>query len=137
MGFEVYVQCFGESERTGLSRTAVRALFPVVAEESQPDYWRIRYDDKNACHIGVIAVPSDEKMLKSIVVERPCGEPKLWNALISVLKMGSVVMFWPGGPPIVADGNATSSLPQEMTNVMGAARPICSAEEILRLLQET
>lgn len=137
MGFEVYVQCFGESERTGISRNAIRALFPVIAEESQPDYWRIRYDDKNACHIGVIAVPSDDKMVKSIVVERPCGDPKLWDALIAVLKMGSVVMFWPGGPPIVTNGNAASNLPQEMTNVMGAARPVSSAEEILHLLQKT
>ena len=137
MGFEVYVQCFGESEKTGISRTAVRALFPIVAEESQPDYWRVRYDDKNACHIGVIPVPSDEKMLKSIVVERPCGEPKLWDALISVLKMGSIVMFWPGGPPVITDGTVASTLPQEMTNVMGPAKPVNSADEILRLLRET
>jgi hypothetical protein len=137
VGFEVYVQCVGETEKTGISRTAVCALFPIVAEESQGDYWRVRYDDKNACHIGVIAVPSDEKMLKSIVVERPCGEPKLWDALISVMKMGSVVMFWPGGPPIVCDGAAAPSLPQEMTNVMGAAKPVNSAEDILRLLRET
>ena len=137
MGFEVFVQCFGESEKTGISRTSVRALFPIVAEESQPDYWRVRYDDKNACHIGVISVPSDEKMLKSIVVERPCGEPKLWDALISVLKMGSIVMFWPGGPPVITDGTVASTLPQEMTNVMGPAKPVNSADEILRLLRET
>lgn len=137
MGFEVYVQCFGESEKTGISRTAVRALFPIVAEESQPDYWRIRYDDQNACHIGVISVPSDEKMVKSIVVERPCGEPKLWDALLSVLKMGSVVMFWPGSPPFVSDGGVASNLPQEMTNVKGVAKPVHSGEEILRLLRET
>jgi hypothetical protein len=137
VGFEVYVQCFGETEKTGISRTAVRALFPIVAEESQPDYWRVRYDDKNACHIGAIALPSDEKMLKSIVVERPCGESKLWDALISVMKMGSVVMFWPGGPPVVCDGAVASNLPPEMTNVMGAAKPVHSGEEILRLLKET
>jgi hypothetical protein len=136
VGFEVYVKCFGESEKTGISRTAVRALFPIVAEESQPDYWRVRYDDKNACHIGVISLPSDEKMLKSIVVERPCGEPKLWDALISVMKMGSVVLFWTGSPPLVSDGGAASTLPQEMTNVMGPAKPVNSADEILRLLRE-
>jgi hypothetical protein len=137
MGFEVYVQCFGESERTGISRTAVRALFPVVAEESQPDYWRIRYDDKNACHIGVIALPSDDKMVKSIVVERPCGNPKLWEALFSVMKMGSVAMFWPGSPPVVCDGSVASNLPNEMTNVLGPAKLVNSADEILRLLRQT
>jgi hypothetical protein len=51
--------------------------------------------------------------------------------------MGSVVMFWPGGPPIVTDGTVATNLPQEMTNVMGAAKPVNSADEILRLLKET
>jgi hypothetical protein len=137
MSFEVYVQCFGESERTGISRSVLRSLFPIIAEESEPDYWRVRYDDKNSCHIGVIGIPSDKEMLKSFCVERPCGDSRLWEALISVLRMGSIVMFWPGGPPVVCDESVASNLPKEMTNAIGAAKPVYSAEEILRLLQET
>jgi hypothetical protein len=76
-------------------------------------------------------------MLKSLCVERPCGDARLWDALISVVKMGSVAMFWPGGPPVVADEGVASNLPKEMTNVLGAARPVHFAEDILRLLRET
>jgi hypothetical protein len=137
MGFEVYVQCFGESERTGISRTVVRSLFPIIAEESEPDYWRVRYDDKNSCHVGVVALPSDQNMLKSICVERPCADARLWEALISVLRMGSVVMFWPGSPPVVSDDAVASNLPEGMTRVIGPARSICSADDLLRLLHET
>ena len=137
MGFEVYVQCFGESEGTGISRAAVRSLFPVIPAESQPDFWFARYDEKNACHIGVVAIPSDKEMLKSLCVERPCADSRLWEALISILRMGSVVMFWPGGPPVVSDESVASNLPKEMTNVIGQARSVGSAEEILRLLKET
>ena len=137
MGFEVYVQCFGESERTGISRTVVRSLFPIIAEESEPDFWRVHYDDKNACHIGVVALPSDKNMLKSLCVERPCADARLWEALIAVLRMGSVVMSWPGSPPVVSDDAVASNLPEGMTRVIGPARSICSAEGLLRLLQET
>jgi hypothetical protein len=137
MGFEVYVQCFGESEWTGISRVAVRSLFPVIEEESEPDYWRIRYDDKNSCDIGVTAVASNKEMLKSLFVDRPCGDLRLWEALISVLRMGSVVIFWPGGPPVVSDDGVGSNLPKDMTDAIGPARSVCSAEDLLRLLRES
>jgi hypothetical protein len=137
MGFEVYVQCFGESEWTGISRTAVTSLFPIIAEESEPDRWRVRYNDKNSCHIRVTALASDKTMLKSLSVERPCGDSRLWEALISVLRMGSVVLFWPGGPPVVSNDGVASNLPKEMTEVIGPARSVRSAEDILCLLRET
>jgi hypothetical protein len=137
MGFEVYVQCFGESERTGISKAAVRSLFPVVAEESEPDYWRVRYDDKNSCHIGVVSLPSDRGMLKSFYLERPCADPRLWEAVVSVLRMGSVVMFWPGSPPVVSDDRVAASLPEDMTREIGAAKSVSNPEDIFRLLRET
>jgi hypothetical protein len=137
MSFEVYVQCFGESERTGISRVAVRSLFPVIEEESEPDYWRIRYDDKNSCDIGVTAVTSNTEMLKSLFVDRPCGDLRLWEALISVLRMGSVLIFWPGGPPVVSDERVGSHLPKDMTDAIGPAKSAGSAEDLLRLLRET
>ena len=99
MSFEVYVQCFGENESTGIPRAVVRSLFPIIPAESKPDFWRVRYDAQNSCHISVTALPSNKEMLKSFCVERPCGDSRLWEALITVLRMGSIVMFWPGGPP--------------------------------------
>jgi len=137
MGFEVYVRCFGKSERMGISRAAVRSLFPVMEEESEPDHWRVRYDDKNSCDIGVTAVTSDKEMLKSLFVDRPCGDLRLWEALISLLRMGSVVIFWPGGPPIVFDDVVASCLPNDMTDAIGPARSVCSAEELLRMVRES
>jgi hypothetical protein len=137
MSFEVFVQCFGESERGGISRSAVRSLFPIVAEESKPDRWRIRYDDKNTCHICVTALPSDKNILTSLCVERPCGDARLWEALIAVLRMQQVVMFWPGGPPIVSDESVASQLPKNMTGAIGAATSVSSAGDLLRLLRET
>jgi hypothetical protein len=136
MGFEVYLQCFGESEQKGISRAAVRSLFPIMEEKSERDYWRVKYDDRNSCDIGVSAVPSNNEMLKSLFVDRPCGDPRLWESLISVLRMGSVVIFWPGGPPIVADDAAAAKLPKDMTAAIGQPRSVRSADELLRLLRE-
>jgi len=42
MGFELYLQCFASGRPAGIPRAAVCALFPVVEEESEPDYSSIR-----------------------------------------------------------------------------------------------
>lgn len=137
MSFEVYLQCFGEHARAGISRAAVRSLFPIVEKESERDYWRVRYDDQNSCHIGVTAATTDSATLQSFYVERPCGDVRLWEALLAAMKMGSVVMFWPGGPPVVADGAAGTDLPADMIAALGSPRTIRSAEELLALLRGT
>lgn len=137
MGFEIYTQCFGETERTGIHRTAVRGLFPVIEEDSEHDCWRLRYDDKNSCDIGVTALASEPEMLTGLYVERPCADVRLWEALMMVLRMGSVVIFWPGGPPVVAENVNPSRLPKEMTDSMGPARLVRSADELVRLVRES
>jgi hypothetical protein len=137
MSFEVYVQCFGENESTGIPRAVVRSLFPIIPAESKPDFWRARYDAQNSCHISVTALPSNKEMLKSFCVERPCGDSRLWEALITVLRMGSIVMFWPGGPPIVSDESVSSKLPHIIINALGTTRAVSSAGDLLRLLRET
>jgi hypothetical protein len=137
MGFEVFLQCFGASEQSGISRAAVRSLFPIVEAESKPDYWRVRYDDKNSCHISVKPLPSDTQVLKSLYVERPCGDLRLWAGLLAVLRMGSVVIFWPGGPPVVADHELAAGLPQDLADAMGPAKSVSSVEQLLRLVQDS
>ena len=137
MSFEVYIQCFGRSELTGIPRDAVRILFPVLEAEPKHDRWKIRYDEKNSCHISVDPLPSNAKMLISLCVERPCGHEKLWEALISVLRMGDVVMFWPGGPPVVSGADIASRLPEEFIAGIGPAVAVQRADEILQLLRQT
>jgi hypothetical protein len=137
VGFEVYLNCFGETLAIGISRVAVRSLFPVIEGESEPDFWRVRYDDQNCCHVGVTALPSEKARLKGLSVDRPCADVRLWEALLCVLRMGSVVMFWPGSPPVVADDAIGMNLSEYITDTIGRPRSVRSGEEILRLLRET
>ena len=137
MSFEVFVQCFADTERTGISRPMVRSLFPVIEAESEPDRWRVRYDDRNYCDVSVSPVPADRDFLNAISVSRPCGDAKFWEALLRVLRMGSVFLCWPGSPPVVADETVSASLPVEMTASLGPPRIVSSVNDILRLLQQT
>lgn len=134
MSFDVFVQCYGETENSGLPLEAVRALFPVIDEEEGVGCWVVRYDDLNGFDIyaGKIA-----ESLSHFMVSRPTGDIRLWEALLSVMKMGKVVMFWPGGPPLLAKDASIEGLPEGMVESLGEPVFIERAEQFLELLKTT
>jgi hypothetical protein len=120
MSFEVFLQCFDSCEPAGIPRAAVRWMFPVVDDESEADYWLIRYNDLNSCHIGVRAIPSDADLLHSLCVVRPCVHSRLWEALLATMRLGHVVLYFPGGQrPLVADEDTAAHLPPDLTESFG------------------
>jgi hypothetical protein len=135
MSFEVYLQCFGETEGLGLSREVVRALFPVDEASSEPNYWRLRYDGQIRCDIGVSPFPTDATMLVGLYVERPCRDLRLWDSLFAVLNLGGVLLFFPGGPLIIAEGRSSAGLPEEMRESLGAPIEVDSGEAIRRIVE--
>lgn len=135
MSFEIYLQCFGEAEGLGLSKDAIRALFPVDETSSEPNYWRLRYDGLNSCDIGVNPLPTDATKLAGLFVDRPCRDLRLWDALFAVLKMGDVVLFFPGGPLIIADGRSSAGLPEEMMESLGEPVHVDSGESIRNIVE--
>lgn len=134
MSFDIFLQCYGTMKESGLSRDKVRALFPVVREELDPAVWVVQYDDLNGCDIHVCP---DGSPLSDFMVSRPCGDLRLWAAMLNVLQMGSVVMFWPGSRPMVASGGSAEELPYEMREALGEPVFISQAEEFLELLNTT
>jgi hypothetical protein len=75
MSFEVYLQCFRGGEPAGIPLATARTLFPIVNEESEPDYWRVRYDAQNDCQDLGLAAPlrrdSPSRALRRASVPRP------------------------------------------------------------------
>ena len=94
MGFELYLQGFGKTEGLGLSRKAIRGLFPVDEASSEPDYWRLRYDGLNSCDIGVNPLGTDATKLASLYVDRLGRDLRQWDPLFAILNMGGGVLFF-------------------------------------------
>jgi hypothetical protein len=137
MSFELFVQCFGETKRTGLSRDAVCRLFPVWSERPESEDWAVRYDDLNWCDINCTSREDAPQRLTGLWVSRPCGDARLWEAHFSILEMGSVFMIWPNGPLIVAQGTAVEALRDEMIIDLGPPVYVRSGLEILECLRKT
>jgi hypothetical protein len=136
LSFEVFVQCFEGGKPAGIPRADVRSLFPVEESRSEPDYWSVYYDDLNSCHISVSPLAADPQLLEALCVFRPCGDRRLWEALLAVLRLGSVALYFPGdAPPLVASEVAGEQLPVEMVEAMGQPRVVSSAEEIIEIIK--
>ncbi len=135
MSFDVYLQCFRGGEPAGLPRAGVRALFPV-GPDSEPDYWRVRYDDLNSCDIFIVPHPSDGALVRSVCVHRPCRDRRLWDALLGVMRLGPVALYFPaGGSPLVADDAVGPHLPADLVEALGPPRRVGSGLEIRRAIE--
>jgi hypothetical protein len=56
--------------------------------------------------------------------------------LFRVLNRGPIVLYFPGGPPIVTSAGVGAALPKEVINALGEPRFIHSAAEILTIVCE-
>jgi hypothetical protein len=137
MSFDLYFQPVVHGEPLQIPRADLRSLFPVVENESEPDCWNIRYDSLNNCHIGVTTLPSANDVVSSFYVERPCADPRFWEALFRILNWGPIVLYFPGGPPIVASDEAGAALPGDVIASLGEPRCVHSAAEIRKIFGES
>jgi len=59
------------------------------------------------------------------------GMQRLWDALASVLALGDVVLYFPGGRPrLVARGSVTQHLPPSMVEALGQPVVVTTGREI-------
>ena len=120
--------------KSGLSRDQIRGLFPVVEEKSEPGRWVVEYDATNQSDIYL---REDNEILMDFMVSRPCGDVRLWAALLAVLRMGQVAIFWPGSPPLIASGRSAAGLSEGILENLGQPVFINCAEEFLEMLKKT
>jgi hypothetical protein len=138
MGFEVYVQCFDHGAPGGAPRAAIRALFPVSEAESEPDYWLVWYDEIEQCRFYISALKSDAALVECVCVDRPCGDMRLWDGLLEVMRMGPAALYFPGSaPPLVASEAAAAHLPPDMIESMGQPLVVRSGQEILDIIHKS
>jgi hypothetical protein len=130
MSFDVYLQSFHRGESAGIPRHRVRYAFGGHVTEVEPDYWHLRYDDTNSCDLDLTA-HDDPSMVCGFTVHRPCADQRLWDALASVLTLGDIVLYFPGGrAPLVARSSATEHLPPDMVEALGQPVVVTSGREI-------
>ena len=119
MSFDIFVQCFDRGSSSSIERDRVRKLFGSVLVESGPQVWQLRYDEMNSCDVSVTADLADSAMIQGFSIHRPCGDKRLWQSLAHVLSLGNLVLYFPGGAPLIADERVADHLPLAMVESLG------------------
>ena len=131
MSFDVYLQSFHRGEFAGVPRQRLRDTFGTHLTETEPDHWQLRYDEANSCNIDLTPHDTDASMVLGIIVQRPCADQRLWDALASVLTLGNVVLYFPGGrAPLVAQSSVREHLPPDMVEALGQPVVVTNGREI-------
>jgi hypothetical protein len=136
MSLDVYLQVFDKGEATGIPRDSVRdAVGAVFVTETASGSWRVQYDAENSCDV-YLNVDAGAGMLQGLSINRPCGDMRLWQALATILRLGNVVLYFPGcKAPLIANLNARQHLPLDMIEALGEPMILTSGAEILREIQ--
>jgi hypothetical protein len=74
--------------------------------------------------------------VESLCVFRPCGDLRLWDALLAILRLGPLALYFPGDtPPLMASESAGEHLPADMVQAMGRPRVVRSGREIVEIIK--
>ena len=131
MSFDVYVQSFQNGELEGIPRERVRVAFGAYLTETEPDFWQLRYDEANSCDVSLTVHATEPSVVRGFTVHGPCADQRLWDALASILTLGDIVLYFPGGrAPLVARSSVTEQLPPDMVEALGQPVVVTSGREI-------
>lgn len=71
------------------------------------------------------------ELVHSLTIERPCGDKQLWLDVISTLRLGNGVLYFPGGKPLIADPSTARHLPDDMLEALGEPSVVEGPKDIL------
>lgn len=135
MSFEVFLGCYCHGELSGISRQQMKDLFGNWITREEPDLWRVEYDSSNRSTIYLTPCESDPSAIGHATVSRPAADPRLWDSLFQIMKLGNVVLYYPGCRALlVAEPTVASHLPADMIESLGT--PVCvhsGAEIVARI----
>jgi len=136
MSFELYLFCYEKGQPSGIPEPAVRGLFPILEGKSEPNLWHVYYDSENTCEVAITPASGDPARIESLCIHRPCGDIRLFDSLLAILRMGSVILVFPGLESYLAASEAVcADIPKEMLESMGQPRLVHSGQEILEVIR--
>jgi len=130
MSFDLFVSRFrgGEPALFQLS-VLVKTIAPFVVETA-PQWFELRFAKNDVC---TIFADTSAEEIDGFNVNRPCADIRLYEALLTVLKVPGLVLVMPGEcPPLIGDAETAGHLPPDIVEALGKPALLQSASEILQ-----
>jgi hypothetical protein len=135
MGFEVHIIGFEGGGPAWLPIQRIRDAFGAhVADSDSPVYaWRLCYpDEPHQNGVSLMQHPTDASLLQGFIVDSPGADPRMWDALASILASGPfALVFTDNHPPLIGNSGVLQHLPPDMIESMGQPKLVRSGQDIL------
>lgn len=139
MSFEVFVQCFSRGEFDGIPVANIHQAFGNKLAKEEGAWWNLCYDEQNQSKVHMQFLPRDRNLVHFFSVHRPCGDLRLWESLLAILKRGNSVLYFPAKKPplLVAQDSVSEHLPKDMMAAMGPITRVGCAQDILDAIKRS
>jgi hypothetical protein len=132
MSFDVYVQTFELGQPSGLSRACIRKTFSPYLSELAQNHWQLMFGPNDFCSLYLKTVTGMPEQIHSITVDRPCADPRLWQGLARLLRLGNTILYFPGCKgPLMHNLNSAGHVPAGMLDALGKPIIVTNGAEIV------
>jgi hypothetical protein len=136
MSFELYLDCVDGNAACGIPRIALAKLFGGALSQVEPGLWQVNYDALNSCELYLHLCERGSDTITGMMVSRPCGDLRLWDALFETLRLAPMCLYFPGCiSPLVAQATLLD-YPSPIFEALGPPHLVASGQEIQRAIVE-
>jgi hypothetical protein len=103
--------------------------------EKHSNFLRVRYGPCDECVVFLNPLGDSDELIHFLTIERPCRDERLWLDVLSILRLGNGVLYFPGGSPVMVDILAAEHLPSAMLASLGEPVLVDGPWDILELIR--
>jgi hypothetical protein len=134
MSFDLFFSRFRDGEPASFQLSVlVEAIAPFVVDTA-PNWFELRFSKDDGC---TIFADTTAEEIDGFNVNRPCADTRLYDALLTVLKVPGLVLIMPGEcPPLIGHAETAGHLPPDIVEALGRPALLQSASEILQRIRQ-
>ena len=130
MSFDLYIGSFVGGEPAPFPSSMLKSVFAPFIVATEPEYYVLRFGsgEFDTC---TLFVDTSAEEIDRFSVNRPLADDRLYDALLTVLKMPGLALYMPGTcPPLVGNAETLEHLPKDMIEALGEPAVLTAASEI-------
>jgi hypothetical protein len=135
MGTKAFVWIYRDGEPASLPFPEVIGAFGDAVREWDPEFGRlcVGYSSEiDSCDIYCGKDAMQNGCVKSLTIDRPVGNPKLWKAVLEIMSLGHAVLFFSDdSTPRFRDIGSASHFPNDLIASLGTPSTIRTPQDIV------
>ena len=135
MGIEAFVWIYEDGEPASLPFADVIGAFGDAVREWNPEVGRLRVNygsEIDSCDIFCGKDVMQAGRVKSLVFDRPPGNPEFWEAVLKIMSLGHALLFFADETsPRFHDTASAAHFPKDLIASLGTPLTVCTPQDIL------